>query len=139
MRWLPFLALLILLPASREARAAPPLRDPISLNIGFVCQWQQRCIAVQKSAMKRALKYVRKEQPPAWRIQTCNRNAARSRFRVDWVGFDNCVRNAAVRPLPPPIVISKKRARRITQSPPPASKRLTQSEPTLDYSRGERG
>ncbi len=96
-------------------------------------------MAVQKSAMKRALKYVRKEQPPTWRIQACNRNAARSRFRVDWVGFDNCVRNAALRPLPPPIIISKKRVRRITQSRPPASKRLTESEPSPDYSRGERG
>jgi hypothetical protein len=134
MRWL--LALLIVLPASREASAAPPLRDPVSLNIGFVCQWQQRCMAVQKSAMKRSLKYVRKQQPPAWRIQICNRNAARSRFRVDWVGFDNCVRNAALRPLPARAI--KKRAGRITQSPPP-SKRLTESSPSPDYSRGERG
>jgi hypothetical protein len=22
----------------------PPLRDPVFLNIGFVCQWQDECI-----------------------------------------------------------------------------------------------
>jgi hypothetical protein len=48
----------------------------------------------QRRAMSRALKYVTKYAPPAWRIQQCNRNASRSRGRVDWIGFDNCVRNA---------------------------------------------
>jgi hypothetical protein len=84
-----------------RAEARAPLRDPVALNIGIACQWQQRCIARQKSAMKRALKYVRKSQPPLWRIHVCNRNAARERSRVDWVGFDNCIRNAALRPPPP--------------------------------------
>jgi hypothetical protein len=86
--------------SAAAARSPAPLYDPVSLNIGLGCQWQQRCIAEQKRAMKRALKYVKKYQPPAWRLHVCNRNAARKRFRVDWVGFDNCIRNAALRPPP---------------------------------------
>jgi hypothetical protein len=104
MRWsipalLVFWAPLMLRAAAAEARSAP-LHDPVSLNIGLNCQWQQRCISKQTKAMKRSLKYVRKHQPPAWRIQLCNRNAGRTRFRVDWVGFDNCIRNANLHPPP---------------------------------------
>ena len=80
--------------------AAAPLRDPVVLNIGLNCQWQQRCIAKQHNAMKRALSYVAKKQPAAWRVQQCNRNAARKRNRVDWVGFDNCIRNATLKQTP---------------------------------------
>ena len=112
MKWTAAPALLFLA-AAAEARAAP-LHDPVSLNIGLNCQWQQRCISEQKKAMKRALKYVKKEQPPAWRIQLCNKNAGRRRYRVDWVGFNNCIRNAALRPLPARAV--KKRSRPISQS-----------------------
>jgi hypothetical protein len=54
----------------------------------------------QEAAMKRALEFVRKARPASWRIQQCNRNAARSRNRVDWVGFDNCIRNATLRQAP---------------------------------------
>ncbi|HEX8841724.1 MAG TPA: hypothetical protein VF757_05425 [Sphingomicrobium sp.] len=99
--------------AAASARSPAPLYDPVSLNIGLACQWQQRCIDDQNRAMKRALKYVRNKQPPAWRLQTCNRNASRKHFRVDWVGFDNCIRNAAVRPLPARSI--KRRARTLTQ------------------------
>jgi hypothetical protein len=70
----------------------PPLRDPVFLNIGFVCKWQERCMRDQQRAMKRALGYVRKYRPATWKIQLCNRNAAR-RGRVDWIGFENCIRN----------------------------------------------
>jgi hypothetical protein len=91
-------AVLILTPAAAAARGPVPLRDPVVLNIGLNCQWQQRCMDVQRTAMSRALGFVRKRRPAAWRIQQCNRNAARSRSRVDWVGFDNCIRNAALRP-----------------------------------------
>jgi len=77
--------------------AAAPLHDSVSLNIGLNCQWQTRCIADQNRAMKRALSYVRKAQPAAWRIHQCNRNAARKRYRVDWIGFDNCIRNTSLR------------------------------------------
>ena len=84
--------------AAAEARSKPPLRNPALLNIGFVCRWHERCIHKQQTAMQRALKYVRKTQPPAWKIQLCNRNAGRNGTRVDWVGFNNCVRNPALRP-----------------------------------------
>ena len=86
--------------AAAEARVKPPLRNPALLNIGFVCRWHERCIHEQQNAMERALKYVRKTQPPAWKIQLCNRNAGRNGTRVDWVGYDNCVRNLALRPPP---------------------------------------
>ena len=81
-----------------EARSKPPLRNPALLNIGFVCRWQDRCIDKQQRAMNRALKYVSKRRPPAWRVQQCNRNAGRNGTRVDWVGFDNCIRNADLDP-----------------------------------------
>ena len=86
-----------LLLALSAPAAAAPLHDSVSLNIGLNCQWQPRCIHQQRSAMKRALTYVRKAQPAAWRIHQCNRNAARRRYRVDWVGFDNCIRNTSLR------------------------------------------
>ena len=113
--------LLIVAPAAAEAR---PLTDAVSLNIGLSCQWQQHCMSQQKKAMKRALKFVKKERLPSWRIEMCNRNASKSRSRVDWVGFNNCVRNAELRAPPPRTV---KRPRRVTQTAAPAR------------SRGERG
>ena len=85
--------------AGAQSRSKPPpLRNPALLNIGFVCKWQARCIRRQESAMDRALKYVRKYRPPAWKVQLCNRNAGRNGTRVDWIGFNNCVRNPALRP-----------------------------------------
>ena len=99
MKWMAIAVLVMLGAAAGQARSAP-LHDPVSLNIGLNCQWQHRCIAEQKRAMKRALSYVKKAKPAAWRIQLCNRNASRKRNRVDWVGFDNCIRNAALRPPP---------------------------------------
>lgn len=98
--------------APSAAPAAAPIYDPVALNIGLNCKWQARCIAQQRGAMKRAMGFVRKSRPPAWRIHLCNRNAARGRSRIDWVGFNNCIRNAELRPPPPP-------ARR----PPPAKHR----------------
>jgi hypothetical protein len=136
MKWAIVPVALILAAGGSQLRAAPPLKDPVTLNIGFVCQWQQRCMAQQRGAMKRSLKFVRKYQPPAWRIQLCNRNASRSRYRVDWVGFDHCVRNTMLRPAPVParsIVIVKKRPKRLTQSAPPRQS----SPPPLSF--GERG
>ena len=101
---------LVLLGFVRPAVAAP-LHDSVSLNIGLNCQWQARCIAQQEKAMKRALSYVSKKRPAAWRIHQCNRNAARKRYRVDWVGFDNCIRNATLRTAPRAMVL--KRGRKI--------------------------
>jgi hypothetical protein len=122
MKWAIVPAALILLVGGSPARARPPLSDPVTLNIGFVCQWQPRCMSQQKKSMKRSLKTVRKEQPPTWRIEMCNRNASRNRYRVDWVGFENCIRNTTLRPQPIParsIVITKKRVRRISEGAPP--------------------
>jgi hypothetical protein len=31
--------------------------------------------------------------PPNWKVQLCNRNASRGRDRVDWIGFERCIRN----------------------------------------------
>jgi hypothetical protein len=92
------LLLIPLAPATMAAQAPVPLYDSIGLNIGLNCRWQQSCIAQQQRAMKRAISYVKHEQPPAWRVQLCNRNASRGRGRVDWIGFHNCIRNAALRP-----------------------------------------
>ena len=91
------------LPTVAEARSKPPpLRNPALLNIGFVCRWQARCIRTQDQAMGQALRYVKKYQLPAWKIQLCNRNSSRNGTRKDWVGFNNCVRNPALRAPPPP-------------------------------------
>ena len=92
----------VALPAAVEARSPPPLRNPALLNIGFVCRWQPRCIHTQETEMQRALRYVKKHQPPAWKIQQCNRNSSRNGTRKDWVGFNNCIRNPALRRPPPP-------------------------------------
>ena len=86
--------------ASGQSTARPPLHNPVLLNVGMVCRWNARCMDRQEGAMKRALKYVRKKDPPTWRIQLCNRNARRGSQRVDWVGFDRCIRNKALRPPP---------------------------------------
>ena len=90
-----------------HARTAPPLKNPALLNIGFVCRWQANCMETQEKAMRRSLKFVAKYQPETWRIQLCNRNASRTRTRVDWVGYYNCIRNPDLRPPPAP----KKRRR----------------------------
>lgn len=84
--------------AAAAASAKPPLRDPVLLNIGFVCQWQHQCMQRQQRALARALSYVRKHRPPAWKVQLCNRNASRRRGRVDWIGYNNCIRNRSLRP-----------------------------------------
>ena len=54
-------------------------------------------MVAQTRAMERALAYVRTHHPPQTRIHLCNRNATRSRFRTDWIGFDNCIRNARLK------------------------------------------
>jgi len=101
MKLMIFLAALAIAPTPGLAQPQAPLQDAVTLNIGLNCQWQQKCMSHQQRAMKRALKYVQKYRPAAWRVQLCNHNAARKRYRVDWIGFDNCIRNAALRPLPP--------------------------------------
>lgn len=102
MKWA-FAALLAAPAASgvADARSAAPIYDPVSLNIGLNCKWDERCIKQQQRAMRRATGFVQSKRPATWRIQQCNRNAARGRSRVDWIGFDNCIRNASLRYTPP--------------------------------------
>jgi hypothetical protein len=113
MSWRPALVALALLGGPACARAAAPLYDPVILNIGLNCQWQQSCMSHQQRAMKHALKYMEKYHPPLWRIAQCNRNASRYMQRTDWIGFNNCVRNEALayRPSPPPVAKKAKRHR----------------------------
>jgi len=96
------LALLFLaMTAGGDQRGNPALlMKPAVLNIGHVCRWDARCMKKQEQAMNRSVKYVRKYRPPNWKIQQCNRNAARGRSRVDWIGFGNCIRNPALQPSP---------------------------------------
>lgn len=109
-------ALILCCIAAPALAEPPPLSDPAFLNIGLSCRWETRCINSQKKAMKQALGYVRKGRPATWRIQMCNRNAGRGYQRVDWIGFDHCIRNASlVQPAPPPP--SLKRATRTRPHP----------------------
>jgi hypothetical protein len=85
---------LLLLLGGRALASAPPLYDSVRLNIGLNCRWERRCIAAQTRAMERALAYVHAKHPPQARIHLCNRNATRGRFRIDWIGFDNCIRHS---------------------------------------------
>lgn len=91
------IGLLVSVRAGAEPR--PILYDAVSLNIGVNCQWQSRCMSLQHKAMKRALNYVAGQQPPQWRVQLCNRNARRAGNRVDWMGFEHCIRNPALKPV----------------------------------------
>lgn len=112
------IAALALLAAGSVGHSAAPLYDPVALNIGISCQWQQRCMAQQRHAMKDARSYMLKTGLPLWRVHLCNRNAARSPVRVDWVGFNNCIRNASLQPPPPPPPPAKRRpAKRKRPSP----------------------
>ncbi len=88
-----------LLADAQEARAAAPLYDPIVLNIGVNCQWQPRCEKQQHGAMKDAHRFIAHEHPPLWRIQLCNKNARRGAARIDWIGFNDCIRNPSLGPL----------------------------------------
>ena len=99
MKWILTAAIgIIWLPAASNAARRPPLHDPVALNIGINCQWERGCMSRQRGAMKKALAYVARTNPPQWRVQLCNRNAGKSGTRLDWVGFDHCIRNQALRP-----------------------------------------
>ena len=87
-------ALIALIALGADGHAAAPLFDPVTLNIGINCQWQQRCERRQLKAMARARDFIAKKHPPLWQIHLCNRNARRGPSRIDWVGFNACVRNA---------------------------------------------
>ena len=84
----------LLFGGAQALAAAVPLYDSVGLNIGLNCRWERRCMDAQSRAMNRALGYVRAKRPPQRLIHLCNRNATRGRSRVDWIGFDNCIRHA---------------------------------------------
>lgn len=90
-------ALALVGPGGAGARPLAPLYDPVALNIGLACQWQHQCVTAQVRAMKRSNAFVARRKPPLWLIHQCNRNAARAGHRVDWIGFDNCIRNRKLR------------------------------------------
>jgi hypothetical protein len=85
---------ILLIAWQARAFALAPLHDPVALNIGINCQWQRSCQRRQQTAMVEARQYVVTVRPPLWRIHMCNRNARRGTASLDWIGFDNCVRNA---------------------------------------------
>jgi len=94
MKWiLPTAAAITLYAPPVRGAERPILHDSVTLNIGVNCQWQSTCMARQRSAMKSALAYVANRHPPQWRIHACNRNANRGGNRVDWIGFNHCIRN----------------------------------------------
>ncbi len=90
-RWT--IAALLLAGETGAFASGAPIYDSIRLNIGLNCRWERQCIAAQTRAMHRALYYVKAHRPPQSLIHMCNRNAKRIRSRVDWIGFDNCIRN----------------------------------------------
>ena len=84
--------------APAASAKTPPLRDPVFLNIGFVCQWQEECIQKQQKAMKQALAYGKKAKPTNWQVQFCNRRATfRKSGRIDWISYYSCIRSPKVR------------------------------------------
>jgi hypothetical protein len=97
MRWILALALLAFGSAAAAAGRHALLNDPVALNIGVNCQWQSRCMALQRAAMNAALSYVARHRPGRAQIQLCNRNARRGGNRVDWIGYEHCIRNPALK------------------------------------------
>jgi len=91
-------AALALIASQAQAFMLAPLYDPVALNVGISCQWQRSCERRQLDAMARARFFVASARPPVWRIHLCNKNARRGTARVDWIGFDNCIRNPRFRP-----------------------------------------
>ena len=88
---LPIVAVAVAVGAAGAPSAAklPPLHDPVFLNIGFVCQWQDPCIAKQQKAHKRSVTYMKKHKPASWQVQLCNR-------RADWISYYHCISNARI-------------------------------------------
>jgi hypothetical protein len=94
------LVALALAACAQQARAAAPLYDPVILNIGINCQWQQHCERKQRDSMKDAARFIAARHPPLWKIHLCNRNARRGSARIDWVGFNSCIRNGSLEEPP---------------------------------------
>ena len=86
-------ALLLTAMPAAAASGRAILYDAVALNIGVGCQWQGQCMARQRTAMVSALSYVARKKPQQSLVHLCNRNASRGGGRVDWVGYENCIRN----------------------------------------------
>ena len=97
MRWILAIALLAFCSAASASGRHALLHDPVALNIGVNCQWQTGCMAQQRAAMDRSLAYVASRKPPRSQIQLCNRNASRGGVRTDWVGYEHCIHNRALK------------------------------------------
>jgi len=94
------LAAFALFSVAAQARATAPIYDPMTLNIGINCQWQQSCQRKQTRAMNDARKFIAAYDVPLWRIHLCNKNARRGTARLDWIGFNACIRNPQLAPPP---------------------------------------
>ncbi len=88
--------LLGLAAAGAEAQRAPPIH-PVVRNINLLCKSQSSCVQRQWRSMQAAFAFMRARQLPVWKIELCNRNAAKQRSRIDWIGFNNCIRNPKVK------------------------------------------
>ena len=93
---LPFIVGVGLFIAPHEAEARQS--HPVLRNIAATCRWQRACIARQEIAMRQALAFVGQRQTSVRKVELCNRNAARRNRGVDWVGFNNCIRNPKIKP-----------------------------------------
>ena len=82
--------------AGAEAQRAPPIH-PVVRNINLLCKSQSGCVQRQWRSMQAAFAFMRAKRPPVWKIEQCNRNAAKQRSRIDWIGFNNCIRNPKVK------------------------------------------
>ena len=96
MGWKVWIALGALVAIESDAGAFAPLNDRVTLNIGVNCRWEWDCMTRQRKAMNQAQRYVASKRIPLWRLHLCNRNARRTRERMDWIGFNSCIRNGSV-------------------------------------------
>lgn len=79
---------------STDASARTRQAHPVIQNIGGLCGWRKQCMALQQRSMQSALSFVASSRRlPMWRVHLCNRNASRASNKIDWVGFDACIRN----------------------------------------------
>ena len=97
MKWTLGAALLLTAMPAGSATGRAILFDPVALNIGVGCQWQAECMTKQRTAMASALTYVARKKPAQSLVHLCNRNASRGGGRVDWIGYDHCIRNPKLR------------------------------------------
>ena len=88
--------LLALSPAPATSLHRAPLYDPVTLQAGFLCHWEHRCMAAQFKANVSAHRFTQRKKPRPTKRRLCTRNAGRAHRRIDWVGFNNCIHNRAI-------------------------------------------